>query len=107
MAKRGDRSSTLPAEFGPDRPSSPDGGLDGGGLAGGGLAGGSLADGLAGGSLATFELDATAQYIAEMTSALAAMAREGRLDFLAHLLDIAQLEAASVERRLSSSRRSR
>lgn len=102
MAKRGDRSSTLPAEFGPDRPSSPDGGLDGGGLAGG-----SLADGLAGGSLATFELDATAQYIAEMTSALAAMAREGRLDFLAHLLDIAQLEAASVERRLSSSRRSR
>lgn len=73
---------TASAELGPERPRSPDGE-----------------------DRAAFPPDATAQYIAEMTSALAAMAREGRLDFLAHLLDIAQLEAATAANRLAAVRR--
>lgn len=50
---------------------------------------------------------ASAQYIADMTRELAALARDGKLEFLAHLLDIAQLEAANTERQLAfKSRRS-
>lgn len=44
---------------------------------------------------------ANAQYIAEMTKGLAALARDAQLEFLAHLLDIAQLEAANTERQLA------
>lgn len=42
---------------------------------------------------------ATAAYIAELTAELAKLARESRLEILAYLLDIAQLEAASIVRR--------
>jgi hypothetical protein len=41
---------------------------------------------------------ATAEYIAEMCRDLARMARGGRLDTLAYLLDMAGLEAESVGR---------
>lgn len=48
-----------------------------------------------------------ASYIADMTTELAGIARRSKLDVLAYLLDIAQLEAAKSARRLASERRSR
>jgi hypothetical protein len=43
-----------------------------------------------------------AAYIADITAELAGMARSSKLDILAYLLEIAQLEAASAARRLSA-----
>lgn len=58
------------------------------------------------GETTRFRPQSTARYIAEMTAELAAMAREGELKFLAHLLEVAQLEAATVERRFKLDGRS-
>jgi hypothetical protein len=44
--------------------------------------------------------ESAAAYIADITSELAALARGSKLDILAYLLDIAQLEAAGNARRL-------
>lgn len=48
---------------------------------------------------------ATAAYIAEITTELAELARGSKLDILAYLLDIAQLEAATTVRREAMARR--
>ncbi|MDB5558248.1 MAG: hypothetical protein JWQ36_1182 [Enterovirga sp.] len=45
--------------------------------------------------------ESAAAYIADMATELAGLARASRLDILAYLLDIAQLEAANVSRRLA------
>jgi hypothetical protein len=45
--------------------------------------------------------ESAAAYIADITTELAGLARASRLDILAYLLDIAQLEAANVSRRLA------
>lgn len=48
-----------------------------------------------------------AGYVAELTSELANLARGVRLDFLAYLLDVAQLEAANRARAERPTRRAR
>jgi hypothetical protein len=45
--------------------------------------------------------ESAAAYIADLTTELAALARGCRLEILAYLLDIAQLEAENAARRLS------
>jgi hypothetical protein len=45
--------------------------------------------------------ESAAAYIADITTELAGIARGSRLDVLAYLLDIAQLEAANATRRLA------
>lgn len=47
----------------------------------------------------------TASYIAEITTELAELARGAKLDLVAYLLDIAQLEAATTVRREATPRR--
>jgi hypothetical protein len=44
--------------------------------------------------------EGTAAYIADITTELAGLARRSRLEILAYLLEIAQLEAANASRRL-------
>ncbi len=48
----------------------------------------------------TIRQESAATYIADIATELAALARGAKLDILAYLLDIAQLEAASNARRL-------
>jgi hypothetical protein len=48
----------------------------------------------------TIRPESAASYIADITTELAVLARGSKLDRLAYLLDIAQLEAASNARRL-------
>ena len=45
--------------------------------------------------------ESAAAYIADITMELAGMARASRLEILAYLLEIAQLEAANTTRRLA------
>ena len=45
--------------------------------------------------------ESAAAYIADITTELAGLARGSRLEILAYLLDIAQLEAANTSRRLA------
>ena len=56
---------------------------------------------------AAFGPGPTAEYIADLAAELAAMARKRQFDFLAQLLEMAQLEASAVQGRLSTSGRVR
>lgn len=51
---------------------------------------------------ANVEQTQSAEYIADLTTELAKLARQSRLDLLAYLLDVASLEAKTAARRSSS-----